>query len=309
MNDYVALGLGVVSAGVGGELFVRGTVGLAHWARVSPALVSAVVAALATSSPELTVAVNSALDETPQIALGDALGSNVVNVALVLGFALAVSGIQSPRDTVKRDFPAALLAPVVTGVLLSDGTLSRADALLLLCVFAAWMTAIVIEARRQRKEGHEEGEERRGWPAAVKCLAGLTLLIAAGRLIVTGAKGIAAAFGIPEFVVGVSIVAVGTGAPEIATAVVAKLRSHDEVGLGTLLGSNLYNGLLVVPVAALIYPISIGWREAAVALLFGLLSVALVFPGRDGFIGRKRGVFLLALYGVFLAAVVLRRGG
>ena len=308
MNDYAALGLGAVSAGIGGELFVRGTVGLARWARVSPALVSAAVAALATSSPELTVAVTAALDGTPQLALGDALGSNVVNVALVLGIALVISGIQSPRDSVKRDFPIALLAPVVTGVLLFNGMLSRSDGLLLLGIFMVWMTAVVIEARKQRSETDEKAEERQGWPVAVQSVAGLALLVAAGRLIVTGGKGIAFSFGIPEFVVGSTVVAVGTGAPEIATVIIAKLRGHGEVGLGTILGSNLYNGLLIVPVTALIYPISIDWREVMVPLVFGLLSVAFIFPGRDGFIGRKRGALLLALYAVYLATVFLRRG-
>src|SRR3989337_2655144 len=103
MNDYAALILGVVCDGIGGELFVRGAVGLAHWARVTPAISGATVAAFATSSPELSVSINAALAGKPQIALGDALGSNVVNVALILGLALVISGIQSPRDSIKRD--------------------------------------------------------------------------------------------------------------------------------------------------------------------------------------------------------------
>ena len=96
MNDYVAVSLGVICAGMGGELFVRGAVGLAHWARVSPGIIGATVAAFATSSPELSVAVNAGMAGQPQIALGDALGSNVVNVALILALALVISGIQSP---------------------------------------------------------------------------------------------------------------------------------------------------------------------------------------------------------------------
>jgi cation:H+ antiporter len=127
MNDYVALILGVACAGIGGELFVRGAVGLAHWARISPGIIGATVAAFATSSPELSVSINAALAGKSQIALGDALGSNVVNVALILALALVISGIQIPRDTIKRDFPVALLIPIITGLLFLDGELSRID--------------------------------------------------------------------------------------------------------------------------------------------------------------------------------------
>ena len=130
MNDYLALFLGVVCAAIGGELFVRGAVGLAHWARISPGIIGATVVAFATSSPELSVSINSAITGQPQIGLGNALGSNVVNVALILGLALLISGIKSPRDSVKRDFPVALLIPIITGALFLDGELSRFDGVL-----------------------------------------------------------------------------------------------------------------------------------------------------------------------------------
>lgn len=146
MNDYIALILGIICAGIGGELFVRGTVGLAHWARVSPGIIGVTIAAFATSSPELSVSINAAMAGEPQIALG----SNVVNVALVLAIALAISEIQSPRDSVKRDFPVALLIPLITGALFLDGELSRLDGLLMLNLFLVWLSAAVIEARKQR---------------------------------------------------------------------------------------------------------------------------------------------------------------
>ena len=304
LNDYAALASGVVCAGVGGELFVRGAVGLARWARVSPGIIGATVAAFATSSPELAVSVSAAMAGKPQIALGDALGSNVVNVALILALALLISGIRSPRDTVKRDFPVALLVPVITGVLFLDGVLSRIDGLLLLGMFLLWLVAAIIEARRQRSAAEEVLGESRGWLALVFCVLGLAFLGTAGHLIVTGARGIAISFGVDEFVIGATIVAVGTSVPELATTIIAKLRGHDEVGLGTILGSNIFNGLFVVAVAAVIFPISVDWREVAVALVFGLLAVVFIFPTRRGFIERRRGVFLLLLYGGYLTAVI-----
>ncbi len=307
MNDYLTLALGIVCAGGGGELFVRGAVGMARSARISPGLVGATVAAFATSSPELTVSVNAALAKTPQIALGDALGSNVVNVALILGLALLSGGLRSPRESVRRDFPVALLVPVVTVLLLLDGMLSRVDGLVLLGVFSVWMAASVREARRQRFVAGEPAGSHRWRRAVIQCVIGLALLFAAGRLVVAGARGIALAFGLGEFVIGATIVAVGTSIPELATTMVSRLRGHDEVGLGTVLGSNIFNGLLIVAVASIICPIAVNRGQAAVALAVGLLSILLSIPDRRGWIGRWRGVALLALYVAYVT--VIMRGG
>jgi cation:H+ antiporter len=137
-------------------------------------------------------------------------------------------------------------------------------------------------------------------------VAGLIFLVAAGHLIVAGARGIAISFGIDEFIIGATIVAVGTSVPELATTVIAKLRGHDEVGLGTILGSNIFNGIFIVAVAAIIYPITVAWQEVAIALVFGFVALVFSYPARNGFIGRRRGVLLLVLYAAYLAAIVQR---
>lgn len=304
MNDYLALALGIVCAGAGGELFVRGAVGLAHWLRIPPGIIGVTVAAFATSSPELSVSVSAALAGRPQIALGDALGSNVVNIALILGLALAISGMQASRDSLRRDFPVALAIPVVTAVLFLDGVLSRADGLVMLGLFCAWLVAAAMEARRQRSAVERVLGEGRHWLVALLCVAGLGLLVGAGVLIVAGARGIAVAFGMDEFIIGATLVAVGTSAPELATAIIARLRGHDEIGLGTLLGSNIFNGLFIVAVAAVIHPIAVDWREILVALAFGLVALAVTFPARSGFIGRGRGALLLALYAAYVGTII-----
>lgn len=306
MNDYAALLLGIISAGIGGELFVRAAVGLAYWARISPGIIGATVAAFATSSPELSVSINAALAGKPQIALGDALGSNVVNVALVLALALMISGIKSSRSSLKRDFPVALLVPVITGVLFLDGELSRIDGLLMLGMFIAWLVTTAVEARNQHNAAEEVLGEHRGWLAVLTCLAGLVFLVTAGNLIVTGARGIAISFGIDEFVIGATIVAVGTSVPELATTVIAKLRGHDEVGLGTILGSNIFNGLFIVAVAAIIQPITASWQEVAATLIIGFVAVVFVYPTGQGFIGRRRGGMLLLLYVIYLGTIMQR---
>lgn len=304
MSDTLALILGFVCAGAGGELFVRGIVGVARVTRVPPGIVAVTLAAFATSSPELTVAINAAGAGTPEISLGDALGSNVVNVALILGLTAAVAAIRTPRDGVRRDFPATLMAPLLLAALAYDGTLSRADGLALLVAFVLWLTLTIIEAWKRRSAAEAVLGETRPWLAVTQCALGLGLLVAAGRLIVVGGLGIGTALGLDAFVVGATLVAVGTSIPELATALISRWRGHDEVGLGTILGSNIFNGLFIIGVAATIAPIRVAWNEVAVSLIFGLVTVAVVFPGRGGAIGRGRGLLLLALYAIYVLAVL-----
>lgn len=304
MESYLSLFGGIVLAGLGGELFVGGAVGLARWARVSPGIVAVTVAAFATSSPELSVSINAAIAGRPQIALGDALGSNVVNVALILGSVLAISAIRSPLDSVRRDFPVALLVPLATAIFVSDGVLSRVEGVLLFLAFLVWLAAAVREARRQRRTWVDDGTQVQHMRAILAAGAGLGLLVAAGTLIVVGARGIAQAYGLQEFVIGATVVAVGTSVPELATAIMAKLRGHDEVGLGTILGSNLFNGLFIIAVAAMIHPITLAPGEVYVTLAFGAAAVAMTLPGREGTIGRGRGVVLLLLYAGYVWMVL-----
>jgi cation:H+ antiporter len=304
VNGYLSLFVGVACAAIGGEFFVKGAVGIARWARVSPGLIAVTVAAFATSSPELSVSVSSALAGTPEIALGDALGSNVVNVALILGSALAIAGIHSPRDTLRRDFPVALVVPLVTVVMAADGTLSRLDGLGLFLGFLVWLGATVGEARRQRRATATAAGQPAHPRTLLAAVSGLALLIVAGTLIVSGARGIARSYGLDEFVIGATVVAVGTSVPELATTIMAKLRGHDEVGLGTILGSNLFNGMFIVSIAAMIHPIPVETNDVFVALAFGIVAVAMTFPVKEGRIGRQRGVLLLVLYLGYLATVV-----
>ncbi|HEY7496839.1 MAG TPA: calcium/sodium antiporter [Candidatus Tectomicrobia bacterium] len=306
MHNSLTLLLGVIAAGMGGELFVRGSVRLAEWARIPAGIVGATIAAFATSSPEFAVSVSAALAGAPQISLGDALGSNVVNVALILALALLISSMQAPRDSIKRDFPVALLVPVLLAILAFDGMLSRLDGIMLLVVFFTWLTATVLEARRQRSAAEKVLGEPRPGLALLYSLAGLALLVMAAQLIVTGAKGIALSFGLGEFVIGATVVAVGTSIPELATTVISQLRGHQEIGLGTVIGSNIFNGLWIVAVAAILSPITVHWQELIVGLGFGAITMALIFPARDGLIGRWRGALLLALYMVYLSTILTR---
>jgi cation:H+ antiporter len=181
---------------------------------------------------------------------------------------------------------------------------SRLDGSVLLAIFFGWLAAVVREAHRQRSAAEQVLAPDRPWRALVCCAVGLGLLIGAGRFIVSGAVGIAAAWGLDTFLVGVLLVAIGTSVPELATTLIAKLRGHDEVGLGTILGSNIFNSLWIVGVVAVLCPIVVPFHEIALTLAVGVVTVALVYPTRGGMIGRGRGFLLLAFYVAYVVATL-----
>lgn len=305
MNDYLLLIIGVAAAGLGGEFFVRGAIGLAHWARIPAGIIGATIAAFATSSPELAVSISASVEGKPQIALGDALGSNVVNIALILGIALIISELKASRDSIRRDFPVAILAPFLTGLLVLDGELSRVDGVILLSVFFVWLAMVTIEVRKQRSAVEKVLGESNRFSVVIFILLGLGLLILAGRVFVTGAKGIAVSYGMEEFVVGATVVAIGTSIPELATVIISKLRGHEEIGLGTILGSNIFNNLWIVSIAALITPmVALPLNELAIGLGFGAITVLLTYPAKTGVIARRRGLLLLILYVAYVVTIL-----
>jgi cation:H+ antiporter len=290
------LGLGLVFAGCGGELFVRGLVGLAAWLRMPAGVIGATVAAFATSSPELTVAVSAAGEGRPEIALGDALGSNIVNIGLVVGVVLAL-GATSAADVSRRDALTGLAMAFLLLVLVLDEEVSRRDGAVLLIAFAAWLAMTVERALRGRSDIVATVAERRHGRALVAAALGLISLVLAGRLIVAGAKSISEDLGLSTFVVGVVLVSLGTSAPELVTAVIARVRGHAEVGLGAAFGSNIFNTSFIIGIAALIAPIGVVRRDVSISVLFGAALVAVVLVGSSGRrLPRWRGFVLLAAY-------------
>ncbi|MCC7016505.1 MAG: sodium:calcium antiporter [Rhodospirillales bacterium] len=308
MTAYLLFGLGLICAAVGGELFVRGLIGVARRSGVPASIIGATLAAFATSAPELSVGINSAVAGTPELSLGDTIGSNIVNVSLVLGLPLLIAGLAAPSDAVRRDLTFALLAPLLTAAFLFDGGLSRIEAAIMLLLFAAWLVTTGVEARRRRDATAATLDSGPLLPVAGRFFGGLALLFAAGQLIVAGALGVAEALGIDLYLVGALAIAVGTSAPEIATAVVAQIRRHGEITLGVILGSNIFNGLFVVPLATLIHPITAVFNEAAVGLGFGAAVTALVYPGAKGALTRRRGAVLILLWVAYILAQFRARG-
>ncbi|MBM4189279.1 MAG: calcium/sodium antiporter [Betaproteobacteria bacterium] len=305
MTDLAFILGAILLAAAGGEAFLKFILGAALHLRVPKVVVATTLAAFATSSPELTVSSVAALAGQPEIGLGDALGSNVVNIALIFGLALLYGAVQTTRTDFGRDFYLALGVPVLTLLFVLDGRIERGEALSLLGAFVIWLVWIVRSTLRQRDEVVEvEAGELSAGKSLLLGTLGLGALIAAGRLFVTGATGIAASMGVDTYVIGAVLVAIGTSLPELVTVILSRLRGHDDVGVGTLIGSNLFNGLAIVGVAGTIHPITVPPSEVALTLAVGMVALLLLLPNRSGRIVRGRSVFLLLLYAGFVWATL-----
>jgi cation:H+ antiporter len=303
-TDILALLAAIPLAAAGGDAFLKGILGISAWLRLPNMLVATTLAAFATSSPELTVSSLAAWAGKPEIGLGDALGSNVVNIGLVLGLALLFGSLSTHFDNIRSNFLLALAVPVLTLFLARDGMLSRGEGGLLLTLFSLWMIMQARQALAHRRatpaDQSAAGSPLRAW---LFVAVGLILLILAGHLFVTGASGIALTLGVHAYIIGATVVAIGTSLPELVTTLLARWRGHDDVGLGTLLGSNLFNGLAIVGVAAAIHPIQAPVGEITAALGFGVLTLLLILP-RASRIQRWRGGVLLFAYAAFVAATL-----
>jgi cation:H+ antiporter len=307
---YVTFLVGLALALAGGELFVRGVVGIAQRTRLPARFAAATLAAFATSAPELMVSVFSAVEGAPEIGLGDALGSNVVNLSLLLGLGLVSTGLRVPHAELRLELPYVLAAPLATAALAFDGALSRWDAAALMAIFIVWLAANVRAAREHRMGAPGPPGPASTYPAiAAAGVAGLLMLLGAGELIVRAVRELVAIWQLDGYLIGATLVAFGTSVPELATVVVSGLRGHHAVGIGTLLGSNLFNGLFIVPVAAFIHPIGLDAQNVMVALGTAVVLAALAVPGRSGRLGRGRGAALLCCYLGYLLLLAMTSTG
>lgn len=301
--DIFFLVVGIVLAAFGGDRFVRGAVGISVVLRIPPGIVGATVAAFATSSPELSVAVLAALDGEPELALGDAAGSNMVNLGVVLGLTVVLVPVAARWADIRRELPAALGSLALVAVLVADGSLGRWDATAMVVLFAVWLAWVAVDARRERNATSEVVGDVGAGRSLLDLAVGLTLLVIAGRLVVLGAKQVGDLLGWEEFVVGAVLVAIGTSTPELVTALVAARRGHAEVGVGTVLGSNIFNTLLIVGTAGLIDPIEAGSPLVRWAIGAAVVATLLAAPNRRGRLVRGRGIVLLAVYVAYLVAL------
>jgi cation:H+ antiporter len=293
--------LGLVGLVLGGELLVRGASAIARAFHLSPLLIGLTIVGFGTSAPELIVAVQAALAGQPGIAIGSVLGSNISNILLILGISALIAPLIIPGRKLWRDLGFMLLATAAIWLMLRDGQITRLDGLLLLAGLAAFLvTAFIAGSGHPPEGGHESfGPNWRPW---VMTGAGFVLLLVGARLLVDSATTIARDFGISEAVIGLTIVAVGTSLPEMATSVIAAFRKHTEISVGNVVGSNIFNIFGILGLTALLKPIPAEARFATfdmpwvAASAIGLTVIAFVLGG----LPRKAGIGLLAVYAGYL---------
>ena len=303
---------GLVLLASGAEGLVRGSSALALRLGVTPLVVGLTVVAFGTGSPELFVSVEAAYRGEGGIALGNVVGSNISNVALILGLSALARPMKVRSELIRREVPLMIAVTLLLCLLLLDGILSRVEGLILAVGSVAYTAFAYLAARRDRSKAvAEEFEEalteskRAAWVDVALVIAGFVLLLIGARLLLAGATVVAAQFGVSQVVIGLTIVAIGTSLPELATSFVASLRGEADVAFGNAIGSNILNILLVLGVAALIRPVEAqGLRPLDLGVLVASAMLVLPLMWRGWVLNRWEGALLLAGYAAYLYSVV-----
>lgn len=317
---FLAVCVGLLILVWSADRFVDGSSSLAGHLGVPPLLIGMVVVGFGTSAPEMVVSALAALNGNPGIALGNAFGSNIANIALILGLTAVIMPIDVHSGVLRKELPILTAITPLVAFLLYDNFVSRADALLMLALFGALMSWAVWQGFRSNGDplsaeiSQELQLQNMSLGRALFWLAaGLCFLIGSSRLLVWGAVELAHGFGVSDLIVGLTIIALGTSLPELASSIAACRKGEDDIALGNVLGSNLFNTLAVVGIAGSIHPMGV---EPAVLsrdlpVMTGLtLSLFLIGFGfrKPGRITRRAGLALVACYlgyNAFLAASVL----
>ena len=321
----LTLALGAFLLIGGADLLVRGAARLAAAIGVSALVIGLTVVSFGTSAPELAVSVASSLRGDPDIALGNVVGSNIFNVLVILGISALIVPLAVAHQLVRLDVPLMLLVSVLAAAMAADGRVSRAEgALLFAGVIAYSLLAMrlgrresaVVQAEYRELEAALVGEPARGWRALVldglMIVAGLALLVLGARWLVESAVAVARALAVSELVIGLTIVAAGTSLPEVATSVVAAVRGERDIAVGNVVGSNIFNLLAVLGLAALVSPAGMAVAPQALRVDLPVMIVAtvaclpVVASGRR--IDRWEGALLLLGYGLYLTHLVLAAG-
>ena len=307
-----ALAAGLAALLYAADRFVDGAAATARHLGVPALLIGMVIIGFGTSAPELLVSGLAAADGAPGVALGNAYGSNIANIALILGVTALVAPITVRSRVLLRELPILLAVTALAALQLADGTLTRLDAAVLLTVFGALMGWTVVQGRRDGRDAlaAEVDQELAEAPlplrgAIVRLAGGLVLLIAASRVLVWGAVRLAEAAGVPDLIIGLTIVAIGTSLPELASSLAAARKGEHDLALGNVLGSNLFNTLAVVGLAAAIVPIDVAPEVLARDVVaMGAATVALTLFGLrrrgPGRLNRVEGAVLVAAYAGYL---------
>lgn len=290
------------------DRFVEGSAAVARYAGMPPLLIGMVIVGFGTSAPEMVVSALAAFQGNPGLAMGNAYGSNITNIALVLGMTALISPIAVSSRVLAKELPILFGLTLVAGYQLLDGTLTKTDGWILLAVFGALMAWTIMQGLRRPSDNlNAEMESKlKAYTISLKLaffwlFGGLILLIVSSRILVWGAVEIAQGFGISDLIIGLTVVALGTSLPELASSLVAAHRKEHDIAVGNVIGSNLFNTLAVVGIAGVIDPIIISPEILSrdflfmAVLTFSLFAIGYGFRG-PGRINRYEGTVLLASY-------------
>jgi cation:H+ antiporter len=308
VTAFLAVIIGLAVLVWSADRFVEGSAVVARYFGVPPLLIGMVIVGFGTSAPEMVVSAISASQGNPGIALGNAYGSNIANIALILGLTAVINPITVHSQVLRKELPILTAVTGLAAWQLWDGEISRNDALVLVTVFFGLMAWTIWQGLRKEFDALGNEIERKlaiqtmSLGRAMFWLAvGLILLIASSRILVWGAVEIAQGFGVSDMIIGLTIVAIGTSLPELAAAIAATRKNEHDIALGNVIGSNLFNTLAVVGIAGIIHPMQVGfevfYRDIAVmaALTLSLFLFGYGFRG-PGRINRYEGSVLLACY-------------
>ena len=302
LTALLLIGGGVLLLYGGAEGLVRGSASVANRLGLTPLVIGLTVVAFGTSAPELVVSVGAALAGNGPIAVGNAVGSNISNVALILGLSALISPPRIHAQIVRLDIPVVVGVSLLMVFLLRDGQLARPEGLLLLAGLATYTVFSVRSAGSESSDGGEGAAAQ--WSVAADVawvIGGLGLLIVGARMLVSGAMTVATALGLSQKVIGLTVVAVGTSLPELATSVLAASRRQGDIAVGNIVGSNIFNILGILGAASVVRPL----RESGMSVIdLGVMvgfAMALLPLMRSGYrLSRWEGVGLLLGYGAYL---------
>ena len=303
--DVLLIIIGVALVLKGADFLTEGASALARRMHVPEIVIGLTIVAAGTSAPELFVSVVSALNGTPDLAVGNVVGSNTMNCMLIVGCAAMVAPMTISRSTVRKDIPFAVMASILLTCIALDNYLGRVDGIILLLGFVVFMAYTLLQAKNGQAEPQTEVRQLNPWLSLLFLVIGLAMLVAGSNVFVGSASSVAAALGVSEGVIGLTVVAGGTSLPELATSVVAARKGQSAIAIGNVIGSNVFNILLILGMTAVISPLQIeGITTIDMAVM--LISVILVwlFSFTRFTVERWEGALLVGGYLAYLTWLI-----
>lgn len=293
------------------DKFVLGASSLAKNLGVSPMIIGLTIVAMGSSAPEMMVAAAASFQGNPDTAIGNAIGSNITNIALVLGLTVLVKPLVVSSSTIKQEIPLLLILTILAYWMLSDDFFSFSEGLILMVGFFSFISILLIKALKQRNNlddpmiieaEHEIPEATSTIKSIFWLIIGISILISSAHFLVDSAIFIAKAYGISDLVIGLTVIALGTSLPELAASIASVMKKEDDLAMGNIVGSNIFNILAVLPFAGLIAPGQINpeasFRDAPVMIVITGLLFLLCFSRKSGYfrLTRTKGALLLVSF-------------